>query len=157
LELVISTTTKTVVATASMAAGGDTNPNAVRFSPDGQFAYVVSNQSVSVLSTATNTITATVSVPPGNGSADGPGEAISPNGANVYVGIGYGNIAVVATASNQDVARISGTGISNGIRGAGAYGIAISPDGTTGYVALAGYGQGRSGSVKYWLTDLRHR
>jgi YVTN family beta-propeller protein len=138
---VISTATNSVVATPSVAAGGDTQPAAVTFSWDGQFAYVVSSQSVSVLSTATNSITATVSVPAGNGSTDGPGVAVSPNGANVYVGLGYGNIGVVSTSSNQDVATISGTGLPGGQRGTGPGGVAISPDGTTGYATLYGLGE----------------
>jgi YVTN family beta-propeller protein len=113
-------------------------PAQVAFSPDGTHAYVthwaapgspdegVSN-TVSVISTATNAVTATV------GAVFHPvGVAVSPDGTSVYVtnpvvyGYGAGTVSVISTATNH---------VTTTIRGLCApYGVAASPDGTHIYV-----------------------
>ena len=68
--------------------------------PDGSTAYITNHNSnnVSVLDTATNTISATVAV--GTSPA---GIAITPDGANVYVAneiSGTGTVSVINTSNN---------------------------------------------------------
>jgi YVTN family beta-propeller protein len=131
---VINTASNTVVAT--VPAGAVTN--AVVISPSGAFAYIVNDHTVSVMSIATNTVVATVPVPSGSGSTDGPGVAITPNGAFVYVSVGEGNITVISTATNTVVATVSTTG---NIRGSELGGVAFTPNGAFGYPAVGGFNE----------------
>ena len=100
-------------------------PFAVAITPNGAFAYVVNVGSfnVSVISTATNTVVATVGVP-GNGPV---GVDITPNGAFVYVTIQNSDtVAVIATATNTVVTTVPvGTSPVN---------LAIDPTGAFAYV-----------------------
>jgi YVTN family beta-propeller protein len=130
---VINTATNTVVAT--VAAG--TDPNGVVFSPSGALAYVVNDQAVSVMNTSSNTVTTTISVPAGNGSTNGPGVAITPNGAYVYVSVGEGNASVISTASNMVTGTVS---TNNNTRGTELYYLAFLPSGAFGYGVDEGLG-----------------
>lgn len=88
-------------------------------------AYVTNQGSntLSVIDTASNTVTATVGV--GNGPY---GVAVSPNGARVYVANGGGAIvSVLDTATNTVTATVN--------VGAGPGGVAVHPDGARVYVA----------------------
>jgi YVTN family beta-propeller protein len=80
---------------------------------------------VSVISTATNTLTATIPV---TGS---PGQlAVSPDGTRLYVARpGFGNVTVIDTSSNTIIA---------GILGAGTTDLTVSPDGTRLYIVNSG-------------------
>ncbi len=102
------------------------------------FAYIVNSAgpagdggSFSVIDTATNTITATVS-----GNLDGPGVAVNPAGTKVYVTNSGtyddpGNtVSVIDTTKNKVTATVK--------VGNGPYGIAVSPNGKKVYVTNSG-------------------
>ena len=130
---VINTTTNTIVAT--VPAG--TDPSGVVFSPSGALAYVVNDQAVSVVDTNTNAVTTTIPVPAGNGATNGPGVAITPNGAFVYVSGGEGNASVVNTVSNTVTGTVSTDG---NMRGAALGLLAFLPSGAFGYGPDGGLG-----------------
>ena len=92
------------------------------------FAYIsnFSANTVSVIDTATNTVTATVAV------GTGPeGVAVSPDGARVYVGnFVSDNVSVISTASNTVTATVA--------VGTSPFGVAVTPDGARVYVANSG-------------------
>jgi len=108
-------------------------PTGVAVSPDGTKVYVVnsgnvseidsSGKTISVIDTATNTVTATVNV------GIGPlGVAVIPDGTKVYVTNSWSNTtSVIDTASNTVTATVP--------VGWGPTGVAVSPDGTKVYVA----------------------
>ncbi|GAA4542931.1 Hsp70 family protein [Pseudonocardia xishanensis] len=102
-----------------------TSPGRVAITHDGAHAYTTNNGSndVSVVDTATNSVTATVPV------GEGPVlVAVSPDDAHVYVtSIAAAQLAVISTADNTVVATVS--------TGRGPVGIAVSADGSTVYVA----------------------
>ena len=85
-------------------------PNGIAITPDGKYAYVTdtntaTNQDglVSVISTATNTVTATITV----GGNPNHGVAITPDGKYVYVTNDDGAVAVISTATNTVTANIT--------------------------------------------------
>ncbi|MEI6752953.1 MAG: FISUMP domain-containing protein [Paludibacter sp.] len=89
------------------------------------YAYVSNqgNNTVSVINTSTNTVTATVNV--GNTPS---GVSISPDGKKVYVSNGGSNtVSVINTATNTVTSTIA--------VGSSPYGICVSPDGSKVYVA----------------------
>jgi YVTN family beta-propeller protein len=133
---VISTTTNAIVTTVTLPAS-DIHPYGIVFAPGGRFAYVVETESVSVIATASNTVATTIPAVPQAGN-DGPGVAISPNGLNLYVSQGLGNMAVISTATNQQVATISTTG---GVNGSALADLAVLPNGALGYGAVAGFSE----------------
>jgi YVTN family beta-propeller protein len=98
--------------------------------PDGAFAYVANRMTsdVSVISTATNTVVATVGV-----DFSPFGIAITPDGTLVYVANGGGEVSVIASATNTVVANFT--------LGFFASFMAITPDGTLVYVANRGSGE----------------
>ena len=112
-----------VVATIGVGSG----PGGVAIAPNGTSAYVASygDNKVSVIDTATNTVTATIGV-------DKPVRlAASPDGARVYVTANktandLGQISVIDTATNRVTATINLGGTPGDI--------AVSPDGTRAYV-----------------------
>jgi YVTN family beta-propeller protein len=86
-------------------------PVALAISPDGSLAYVCNfvDGTVSVIDTATNTVTATV-------SAGGPGDGaveVTPDGTSAYV-LNQNNITVLSTATNQPVATVPVAGTGGG-------------------------------------------
>jgi YVTN family beta-propeller protein/beta propeller repeat protein len=91
----------------------------------GTYAYITNSgdNTVSVIDTATNTVTATVNV-----GSNPLGVAINPAGTNVYVANDYDNtVSVIDTATNTVTDTVN--------VGAAPYGIAVSPDGSKVYVA----------------------
>jgi YVTN family beta-propeller protein len=105
------------------------NPQHLAVSPDGSQLWVAetgpqtspsSPSAVSVISTATNKVTARWSLP------GGPSQiTFAPNGSRVYVATS-GGVAVYSTATRKPVGFIRGLGDPRGI--------AVSPDGKTIYV-----------------------
>ncbi len=98
---IIATSTDTVSAT--IWVGG--SPVGVEVTPDGAHAYIADfPNTVKVLDTSTNQITATIS----DASLNGPTlVAISPDGSTVYVSDEIGNaVTVIATATNTVTASI---------------------------------------------------
>ncbi|MCW2882902.1 MAG: beta-propeller repeat-containing protein [Sphaerisporangium sp.] len=91
-----------------------------------EFAYVANRGSdtVSVINTATNTVTATIAV----GSVP-DGVAIAPNGRRAYVAnFSSKNVSVIDTVTNTLVTNIALPGATDPV------GVAVSPDGTRVYV-----------------------
>jgi YVTN family beta-propeller protein len=132
---VISTATNSVVATVPVGQ----RPQEVALTPDGAFAYVAvigggSNPTVSVISTADNTVAATITIPI---AIQVNGVAITPDGKFVYVtgedtsSTGYptGYLGVIAAATNTIVASI-GLGVNHWPGP-----LVITPDGAYAYVA----------------------
>jgi YVTN family beta-propeller protein len=126
---VIDTATNTVVGSPiPVGAFTDSVFVGIAITPNGSRVYVANSGSgtVSVISTASNTVVDTISV-----GTTPSGIAITPNGSSVYVAnSGSGTVSVISTASNTVVATIP----------VGAFGIAITPDGAHAYVANAGAG-----------------
>ncbi len=88
------------------------------------FGYITNERdsTVSVLDTATNTVTATV--PVGTGPI---GVAVSPDGARVYVTLQGSNAVSVISAATNTVTATMPVGL-------GPIGVAVSPDGARVYV-----------------------
>lgn len=129
---VINTDTNSVTATIKVGNG----PDAIAINPIGTKAYVANSSSdtVSVIDIASNTVTATINV-----GARPRGITINPTGTKVYVA-NYGrylsssyvsifdtpgSISIIDTASNAVISKYIGDEPNS---------IAISPDGTKGYV-----------------------
>ena len=109
-----------VVGTVSVGSG----PYDVAVSPDGSRAYASDTigNSVSVISTATNTVSATVSV----GSSP-LGVAVTPDGSRVYVtNTSDNSVSVISTATNTVSATVS--------VGSSPRYVAVTPDGSRVYV-----------------------
>jgi YVTN family beta-propeller protein/uncharacterized repeat protein (TIGR03803 family) len=107
-------------------------------------AYITNSGSnnVSVIDTATNTVTATIPVGVGTNPA---GVAVSPDGSKVYVANTHSNnVSVIATATNTVTATI--------VVGADPLGVAGTPDGSKVYVANTNSG-GNSVSVLATATN----
>ncbi|WP_245646881.1 YncE family protein [Microtetraspora niveoalba] len=118
----IDTATGATTANIRVVGSGWSSPSDVVVSPDGTRAYTANPDlgSVSVIDTATNTVTATVAAP-------GTTLVVSPDGRKVYVtGQGAGSVTVIDTATNTVSARIPV---------AGYQGIAVTPDGSRVYVS----------------------
>ncbi|MBE5729497.1 YncE family protein [Candidatus Parvarchaeota archaeon] len=99
-------------------------PLGVAIAPNGQYAYVVNggSNSVSVISTSSNSVVSTITV--GSGPV---GVAITPNGQYAYVTNQYSNtVSVISTSSNSVVSTIT--------VGAQPIGVAIAPNGQYAYV-----------------------
>jgi YVTN family beta-propeller protein len=126
--------------TATINVGG---PFGVAVTPNGANVYVTKYGSgdtgtVSVISTATNKVTSTITL------EDQPySVAITPNGAYAYVtGFVNGSVSVISTATNKMIATI--------IIGGSHYGVAVTPNGD--YVYVTNY-NGRSVSVISTVTN----
>jgi YVTN family beta-propeller protein len=99
-------------------------PTEVAITPDGSHAYVTNDgaATVSVIATATTTVTATIAV----GSVP-VGVAITPDGLHAYVvNVGVGTVSVIATATTTVTATIT--------VGSFPVKVAITPDGLHAYV-----------------------
>ncbi|MGA2386666.1 MAG: YncE family protein [Candidatus Bathyarchaeia archaeon] len=100
-------------------------PYGVAFTPNGEYAYVTNQNShtVSVISTATNTVVATVPLGTYPNAV-----AVNPNGEYVYVtNLGNNTVSVINTVTNRLTATIN--------VGALPEGVAVTPDGKYVYVA----------------------
>ncbi len=129
----INTSTDAVIATIS----GFSHPSDLALSPNGALLYVYTASSeISVVNTATNTITANISFPLGAAS-EGAGNAIafSPNGQFAYVANSIGNLTVINTQSSTVAQTVS---LPSGF---GPVAVAASSDGNSIYVA-SGQGDG---------------
>jgi len=106
---------------ASIPVGA--GPKGVAVTPDGSKVYVTNSVdgTVSVINTATNTVSATIPV----GSSPW-GVAVTLDGSRVYVA-NHGTVSVIDTSSDAVISTISGIG--------GAAGLAVTPDGSAVYVA----------------------
>src|SRR5215831_4067975 len=134
---VIDTATNAVIATIPVGLPPPPPPfcgpvcdMAVAVSPDGSKVYVTNtfsnSNTVSVIDTATNMVSATIPI----GRAFGV--AVTPDGSKVYVTNTFGfpaPVSVIDTATNTIIAR---TG--DPLQG-GSFGVAVSPDGSKVYVA----------------------
>ncbi len=100
------------------------SPFGVAVSPDGSKAFVTNyiSNTVSVINTATNTVTATVNV-----GTNPSFIAISPDGSKAFVtNLSSNTVSVINTATNTVMGTVN--------VGANLYGIAISPDGSKTFV-----------------------
>ncbi|WP_424211281.1 cell surface protein [Streptomyces sp. BI20] len=115
----IDTATGDTVATITVGKGSD----AAAVSPDGTRLYAVNrpDQTVSVVDTTTNTVTATVPV----AGAEPQQAAVSPNGSEVYVAH-TGGVTVIDSATATVTATIPITGTPHDIT--------FAPDGSRAYV-----------------------
>src|SRR6185312_7183164 len=123
--LAISTNNK-VATIPVVLANGFLSAYRLAISPDGAFVYLAAGNLI-VISTATNTVVATVPV------TNAFSVAITPDGRFAYVTqYGSNSLAVVATATNtvQATVPIPGPGT--------AWAVAITPDGATAYVTNPG-------------------
>jgi YVTN family beta-propeller protein len=124
---VIDSSTDQVVTTILVGTiGGTGTTDGVAVSPDGRFAYAASENGIlAVIDTATNSVTAKLSV-----GAGADFVAFSPDGSRAYVS-GGNSVAVVDTTSNTVVANITVPT---------AYAVAVNPDGSDAYVTSEGGG-----------------
>ena len=113
--------------TATVTVGND--PTGVAITPNGKYVYVANedalsdNNSVSVISTATNTVTARISVGRSTSSV-----TVTPNGKYAYVtSYGYnGSVSIISTATNKVTATVPA--------GLWPLSVIISPNGKYAYV-----------------------
>jgi YVTN family beta-propeller protein len=122
---VIDTANNTIAA-GPIAVGCE--PTGIAITPDGQRAYVASqlSDSISVIDTATDAVSARIPLPDGGGLAN---IAITPDGQRAYVtGPGQSPVFVIDISSNT----MFGMPIDAGTKSSG---IAISPNGRLAYVA----------------------
>lgn len=114
-----------MVDTVSFTIHFISSPEGICVSPDGTKLYVANyySDSVSIINTATNTVSAAIAV------GIGPlGISVSPDGSKVYVTNIYDStISVINTTSNTVSATIP--------VGSGPAGVSISPDGSNVYIA----------------------
>ena len=121
-----------VIDTASNTIGANPiavgcEPTGISITPDGKHAYVASqfDSTVSVIETATDTVSTTIALPRGSALAD---IAISPDGQRAYVtSLILGAVIVIDTSSNTEL----GTPITVG---SSPLGLAVTPDGKEIYV-----------------------
>jgi len=126
---VIATKSNMVIATIPLGIGAQ--PQGLAVSPDGSRVYVANQGSntVSVIATATDMVTATIPV-----GVNPLGVAVTPDSSKVYVAnfgsgtISAGTVSVIDAATNMVTATIPDGGVN-------PYGLAVTPDGTKVYVA----------------------
>ena len=137
----ISTATNTVISTVPLPVG--TNPVDVAVTPNGNYAYVAAyvtteygrevGGTVSVISTSSNTVTATIS-----GLSNLGDVAITPNSEYAYVTSGN-SVLVISTATNTIMANVTGLSApsSIAITPNGEYVYVITGDGTVSVISTA--------------------
>jgi YVTN family beta-propeller protein len=102
------------------------DPGAIAISPDGKTGYVVDSDGVQPFATDTHLRGAAITI-----ASSGSYIAITPDGKTLYVpGSNTYWMNVIDTATD--------TALTPFYIGLGGYGVAITPDGTEGYVALHG-------------------
>jgi YVTN family beta-propeller protein len=122
-----------------IAVGTQGDPGAIAVSPNGEDVYVANygSRSVSVISTATNKVTATVTI--GAGTTGKPiALAVSANSAHLYVADqGHSQIDDIATASNTvaHTVEVGSLADPNLAAGGDPNILAVNPEGTKLYVA----------------------
>jgi YVTN family beta-propeller protein/VCBS repeat-containing protein len=104
-------------------------PTGMAITPDGNYLYVANYRSntVSVIDTAKNNVSATITLSPGSGAFISS-VAITPDGSTVFVLDADSTIAVISTSTNTVLETIS-AGPSFGT------GLAVTQDGTELYVS----------------------
>lgn len=138
-NLVYPFTISTSTLGTGIAVGTQGDPGAIAVSPSGEDVYVANygSRSVSVISTATNKVTATVTI--GAGATGKPiALAVSPDSAHVYVADqGHSQIADIATATNTVAHTIEVGSLAdpNVTAGGDPNILAVTPDGSKLYVA----------------------
>ena len=117
----------------STGIGTGNSPTGLAVTPDGTKLYVTNfgDGTVSVVDTATNTVTATVTV-----RNTPQGIAVTPDGSKVYVANEGGTVSVIDTNLNDG--NKYNTVIATVNVGNSPYGVAVTPDGTKVYVANQG-------------------
>ena len=128
--------------TIPLAKSGPTGPWGVAVNQAGSIAYVTNygSNTVSVISTSKNSVTATVSLPTGAGPQ---GIALAPNGKTAYVAdAGLNQVSVINTSRRKVTATVD--------VGNSPSGLAVMPNGTFVYVANSG---SKSVSVISTLTN----
>ena len=122
---VIDTATNSVVAT--IFQNRDHRPLGVAVTPDGTKVYIANtidvgqSRSLSVISTASNTVVAEITV------GISTGIAVTPDGTKIYGADGISSVSVVATATETVV------GASIPV-GSAPFGVAVTPDGAKAYI-----------------------
>lgn len=138
-NLVYPFTISTSTLGTGIAVGTQGDPGAIAVSPNGEDVYVANygSRSVSVISTATDKVTATVTI--GAGTTGKPiALAVSPDSAHVYVADqGHSQIADIATATNTVAHTIEVGSLAdpNVTAGGDPNILAVIPDGSKLYVA----------------------
>jgi len=122
---VIDTGSNTVIATVTVGFG----PAGLAVNPAGTRLYVVNNpaSTLSVIDTSNNSVITTVSL---NGSNAASGVVVNPSGTRVYVAGPDAHLVHVLDATSNTV--IAEVGVPGKVAG-----IALTPDGTKLYAALA--------------------
>ena len=149
--LVISTSTNTVTATINLAGDPyfENGVGGIAVAPNGECIYVTNNDwssgnSVSVISTSTNTVTATINLGGWSGPEEGgSGVAVAPNGEYLYAtnndwmsGGGYW-LSVISTRTNTVIENVSLGEMGDPFGGAGC--VAVTPNGEYIYAANGGW------------------
>jgi len=138
-NLVYPFTISTSTLGTGITVGTQGDPGAIAVSPNGEDVYVANygSRNVSVISTATNQVTATVTI--GAGTTGKPiALAVSPNSAHVYVADqGHNQIDDIATASNTVAHTIEVGSLAdpNVTTGGDPNILAVNPEGSKLYVA----------------------
>jgi VCBS repeat-containing protein/YVTN family beta-propeller protein len=127
-------TNATIPTVATIPTGMVYSLPTIALSPDGSLAYIRTGYTkLSVLNTTTNTVTATIS------NIGAPSDlTFSPDGTRLYAATND-QMVVINTATNTVVTRISGFPGESGKAGSPS-GIAITEDGTKGYVICSNGG-----------------
>jgi YVTN family beta-propeller protein len=109
-------------------------PAGIAFTPNGQKAYVteVGNGDLAAVSTNSESVTGTISLPLVNGGNPGPQAiAITPNGQTAYIADENEDVSVVDLATNT-----AESNIPIALTGGNVNCVAASPDGSTVYATI---------------------
>jgi YVTN family beta-propeller protein len=134
VSVITTGTTPTVTATVSVVVGGNNpSPRGVAVTPDGAYVYVTNYfaGTVSVIATATSTVTATVPV-----GSNPQWIAVAPDGLHAYVAnSGGSNVSVITTGTTPTVtATVSPEGGT-------LLGVAVTPDSSHVYVVSSSWSE----------------
>ncbi|MGB9404688.1 MAG: YncE family protein [Candidatus Acidiferrales bacterium] len=140
LRKIVARTAVVVTLVLGIAIAGRAQTETQYTPPSGPYAYV-SNQfgsSVSVISTSTGTVVATIPIGTDCGEiCPAPaGLAVTPDGSRVYVATNFGTVVVIATSTNTVSTTITLRSVCD--CSSNPIGVAITPDGTRAYVTDLG-------------------